>query len=188
MNSLIKILQLFLIIVGLKLKAQENAMTERYGNTLNAGVGLGYYGYVGYNLPVLHADYEIQIDRNITLAPSITFYNYEHTYYWGNRFNNYQNYRYTETVIPIGIKTTYYFDQLLKANSKWDFYAAGSLGYIIRKTSWENGYYGETHINPGTGPLYLDFHVGTECHLNNKLGLQLDLSTGVSTFGIAFHL
>jgi hypothetical protein len=160
---------------------------EKYGHTLNAGVGIGYYGYVGYNIPVIHADFEFQIGKNLTIAPSITFYNYHRNYYWGDRYNNYGNYYYRETVIPIGIKTTYYFDQLLNANKKWDFYAAGSLGFIYRRTTWDYGYDGETNIQPGTGYLYLDFHIGTEYHLNNKVGLQLDLSTGVSTFGLAFH-
>ncbi len=188
MNSLIKILHLFLIIVGLKLKGQEGNSVENYGNTLNAGVGIGYYNYVGHSMAVMHADYEFQIDRNLTIAPSITFYNYQRNYYWGDNSNNYRNYRYSETVIPIGVKTTFYFDQLLKANAKWDFYAAGSLGFILRQTSWEDGYYGAKNISAGTGPLYLDFHVGTEYHLNNKIAVQLDLSTGVSTLGLAFHL
>jgi hypothetical protein len=30
-------------------------------------------------------------------------------------------------------------------------------------------------------------HVGAEYHLSRKVGLFLDLSTGVSTLGLAFH-
>ena len=78
-------------------------------------------------------------------------------------------------------------NQLLKAGPKWDFYLAGSLGFAYRQTTWESGYYGTTTVNEGTGPLYLDLHIGSEYHLNNKAGLFLDLSTGVSTFGLAVH-
>jgi hypothetical protein len=35
--------------------------------------------------------------------------------------------------------------------------------------------------------LFLDLHLGAEYHLNNRVGLFLDLSTGVSTIGLAIH-
>ncbi len=160
---------------------------ETYGNTLNIGIGIGYYGYIGQTLPVIHADYEFNVARNFTLAPFITAYSYQRYYYWGNSNNPYKNYYYRHTVIPIGVKGTYYFDQFLHAGSRWDFYLAASLGFAIRRTVWESGYYGETEIARGTSGLYLDGHIGTEYHLNNKLGLYLDLSSGISTFGLAIH-
>jgi hypothetical protein len=91
-------------------------------------------------------------------------------------------------VIPIGVKGTYYFDRLLGAGSRWDFYLAGSLGFAIRSTVWENGYGGETVVSRGSSGLYLDAHIGAEYHASQKVGLFLDLSTGLSTFGIAVHL
>jgi len=36
-------------------------------------------------------------------------------------------------------------------------------------------------------PLFLDLHIGTEYHFNSKLGIFFDLSTGVSTVGLAIH-
>ena len=91
-----------------------------------------------------------------------------------------------ETVIPIGGKGTYYFDQILRANSNWDFYLAGSLGFSIVKTTWDNGYYQDNTYHKAN-PLFLDLHIGAEYHLSQRLGLFLDLSTGVSTIGLAFH-
>jgi hypothetical protein len=168
--------------------AQETIYPEKYGNTLNAGVGIGYYGYINQSIPVLHANYEFDIAKNLTLAPFITFYSYRNNYYWGNSRYPYRDYSYRTTVIPVGVKVTYYFDQLLKANSKWDFYAAGSAGFAYRKTVWESGYYGETNATRNsTSGVYLDLHIGTELHLSSKVGLFLDLSTGISTFGLAFH-
>ena len=171
--------------------AQETtsaASAEKYGKTLNVGVGIGYYGYMGHSTPAVHADFEFDVVKNFTLAPFITYYSYQNYYYWGDPHYPYRNYSYRQTVIPIGVKGSYYFDQLLKAGAKWDFYLAGSLGFAIRNTTWENGYYGQTTVNQGASALYLDVHIGTEYHLNNKTGLFLDLSSGISTFGMAVHL
>ncbi len=176
-----------LVIISCTLSAQETTSPEKYGKTLNLGIGLGYYGYVGHTMPVLHADFEFDVARNFTLAPFVTYYSYQNYYYWGNPNAPYKDYYYRQTVVPIGIKGSYYFDQLLRAGSKWDFYLAGSLGFAIRTTTWESGYYGNTTIQNGAGGLYLDGHIGAEYHLNNKAGLFLDLSSGVSTFGVAIH-
>lgn len=185
----ITFISLLLLTLAFNVIAQQTTVTEKYGKTINAGVGLGYFGYVGYNIPVFHINYEFELDENLTIAPFVTLYTYHNNYYyWGDNYHTYRNYSYTETVIPIGAKVTYYFDELFKAKSKWDFYLAGSLGFIIRKTVWETDYYGRKVVNPGTGPLYIDFHAGSEYHLSKKTGLFLDLSTGFSTFGVAFHL
>lgn len=177
-----------LILLGTNTFAQKTARkAEKFGNTLNLGVGIGYYGYVGHPIPVIHANFEFNVVRNFTLAPFITYYSYQKNNYWGNPHYPYRNYYYRETVVPIGVKGSYYFDQLLQASSKWDFYAAGSAGFAIRSTTWENGYNGDREIHRGPGNLYLDLHVGAEYHLNKKAGLFLDLSTGVSTFGLAVH-
>ena len=120
---------LFLMTLGTTLSAQETTTPEKYGNTLNLGAGIGYYGYVGQALPVGSINYEFDVFKNFTLAPFIGAYGYSQHYYWGNKDNPYRNYYYRTIVVPIGVKGTYYFDQLFKANPKWDFYAAGSLGF-----------------------------------------------------------
>lgn len=189
MKKSIIILSLALSATGGKMLSQETTIpSEKFGNTLNAGVGLGYYGYIGSSTPVLHANYEFGIANNFTLAPFITYYSYQRNYYWGNKNYPDRYYYYRVTSIPVGVKGSYYFDQLLQAGPKWDFYGAGSLGFAIRTTTWENGYYGETSVQHGSSGLYLDLHIGTEYHLGRKMGLFLDLSSGISTFGLAIHL
>lgn len=178
----------FLSIFGTSVKAQDKTETESFGNTLNLGVGIGYYGYVGHTLPVLHADYELQVAPNFTLAPFITVYEYKNYYYWGNPNKPYRDYYYRTTVIPIGVKGSYYFDNILGAGPKWDFYLAASLGFAIRRTTWEDGYEGTYVVEHSSSGLYLDGHIGTEYHINDKLGMFLDLSSGISTFGLAVHL
>jgi hypothetical protein len=168
--------------------SQVNHRSEHFGNALNIGVGLGYYGYVGHSMPVLHADYEFDVARNFTLAPFINYFSYSNNHYWGDPHNPYKYYSYRETVIPVGVKGAYYFDQLFNAGARWDFYGAGSLGFVFHKTTWENGYYGETTVTRSTGNLYLDLHIGGEYHFTKKTGMFVDLSTGVSTLGISFHM
>jgi len=170
---------LFLMVISAtSIFAQGRFDNERYGNTLNLGLGLGgyagYYGYVGTIVPVFHANYEFDVARNFTLAPFITFYTYHK-----------DNYR--ETVVPMGVRGTYYFDYLLNANPKWDFYLAGSLGFALRGTTWDNGYTGTRDDYNRGAPLFLDFHAGAEYHITDKLGVFLDLSSGVSTIGLAIH-
>lgn len=172
--------------------AQDKPEAEKYGNTLNLGAGIGYYGYVGHAVPMGMLNYEFDVARNFTLAPFVGAYTYQNSYYWGNPdkpYNDpsYRLYSYRETAVPVGVKGSYYFDQLFRAHSKWDFYAAGSVGFVFRSVVWENNYYGDKHVYQSASPLYLNAHIGAEYHMTDKAGLFLDLSTGVSTFGLAIH-
>lgn len=186
---------IFSMLIGTNINAQNsnNAASEKFGNALNLGVGIGYAGYRGHTGAALMLNYEFDVAPYFTLAPFIGYTGYTNSYYWGNKNYPYRNYTYRETAIPIGVKGAYYFDKLLKAGPKWDFYLGASLGFVLRTVTWENGYYGdkyEYYDNRGFGgssPLYLNLHVGTEVHLSQKLGLFLDLSTGMSTLGLAIH-
>jgi hypothetical protein len=178
MKTIAITLLLALTITGTNLFAQRTYASERHGHTLNLGLGIGgysgYYGYVGHSVPVFSINYEFDVAKSFTLAPFATFYSYTS--------NNYR-----ESVIPIGVKGTYYFDQLLNANSDWDFYLAGSLGFAIVNTYWNNDYNGDRTYYSKSSPLFLDFHIGTEYHVSSRVGIFLDFSTGVSTLGIAVH-
>ena len=144
-------------------------------------------GMLEGSLPVFHIDYEFDVAKNFTLAPFLNVYSFTNDYYWGNKNTPYRYYTYRETVIPIGLKGTYYFDDLLKANSKWDFYLAGSLGFAIVNSTWDAGYGGDRNYYRGGSSLFLDLHIGAEYHFNSRVGAFLDLSSGVSTIGLAIH-
>jgi len=178
MRILTTITLFLLMIIGTNLSAQQATYSEKYGNTLNLGLGIGgysgYYGYVGHSVPVFHINYEFGVANNFTLAPFATFFTYTEPYY-------------RETVIPIGVKGTYYFDRILNASSDWDFYLAGSLGFALVNTHWDENYNGDRSYYQGGNDTFLDLHVGAEYHINRKLGIFLDLSTGVSTIGLAIH-
>jgi hypothetical protein len=179
MKTLNFTLLFLLMIAGTNLFAQN----EKYGSTLNAGVGIGYQR----RNTVLHANFEFDVAKNFTLAPFITYYSYRNHYYWDNNDYLSKNYYYRETVIPVGVKGSYYFDQLINAE-QFDFYVAGSLGFAFRTRTWDSDYYGDRTVNRSTSPLYLDVHLGSEYHINSRLGVFLDLSTGISTLGLAVHL
>lgn len=161
---------------------------EKHGSTLNLGVGIGgyggYYKYTARTLPVFHLNYEFDVAKRFTLAPFVSVSTFSNNTYYGKN-NTYYTYR--ETIIPVGVKGTYYFDDLLHANSKWDFYLAGSLGFAVVNSRWDDGYDGDKNYYRRGNPLFLDLHIGTEYHFNNRIGAFLDLSTGVSTIGIAIH-
>ncbi len=178
MKTTILSIAILLILSFTNVSAQHEIYFEGHGNTLNLGLGIGgyssYYDNVGYTLPVLNVNYEFGLAKNFTLAPFITFYSYAD--------NNYRTY-----VTPIGGKGTFYLDDILHAGSHWDFYAAGSLGFAVVSTRWDSNYNGDRTYFQSTDPLYLDFHIGTEYRISRNLGIFLDLSTGISTIGIALH-
>jgi len=179
------------ILIFLTLLTFNSFAQEKHGSTFNLGVGIGgnygYYKYVGRTFPVIHLDYEFDVAKSFTLAPLVNFYSYNRAYYWGNKNYPDRYYNYRESAVQLGVKGTYYFDDLLQAGSKWDFYLAGSIGFTFVKGTWDADYYGERNVYTRTSPLYLDLHIGTEYHFNNRVGMFLDLSSGVNTIGIAIH-
>ena len=168
------IISMLVTMFSIGLSAQNSIFSEKHGGTLNLGLGIGGYGYYQHSSPIFNVNYEFGLARNFTLAPFATIYSYADA-----------NYR--ETVIPIGVKGTIYLDRLLRAGSNWDFYTAGSLGFSLVTTTWDANYPGDRNYYNQSGPLYLDFHLGTEYHISRNLGVFLDLSTAVSTIGIAIH-
>lgn len=191
MKKTITIMICLLLIASINSFSQKAKNSERYGKTLNLGLGVGgysgYYGYVGRSLPVLNINYEFDVASSFTLAPFASFYTFTEDYYWGNKNYPYKYYTYRQTVIPIGVKGSYYFDKIFEANSNWDFYLAGSLGFAIVSSSWDADYYGDKNYYHNANPLFLDIHAGVEYHFNTKVGMFFDLSSGVSSIGLAFH-
>ena len=169
--------------------AQKASTREKYGNTLNIGIGVGgyagYYGYYRRSIPIIGLNYEFQVEKNFTLAPSLGFYSYNDDYYWHDKPHGYPDkyYRYHETAILPGVKATYYFDDLLKAGPKWDFYLAASLGFAFVNSYWD----GNRSYNSHSSQMFLDIHIGTEYHINNRCGIFFDLSTRTSMIGVAIH-
>lgn len=180
-----KLLAIIALTLGSILCITQAEAQENY-KALNIGLGVGgqsgYTRYATHIVPVLNVNYEFDVARNFTLAPFVSFYTYSDSYYWSN-----DNYTYRETVIPVGLKGSYYFDELLSANSKWDFYAAASAGFAIVNSRWDAGYDGDrNYFNRGRS-IFFDLHAGAQYNFSRTAGVYLDLSSGVSTVGLAFH-
>jgi hypothetical protein len=181
-KALVVMIALFALSVGTG-NAQVKG-NDKYGNTLNIGLGFTYLDYFG-SAPMIMLNYEFDVARNFTVAPFIGYASHRSDKYYN--YHGGPDYYYRNTLIPVGAKATYYFDQLLGANPKWDFYLAASLGFAYNNQTWTDGYYGDKSGVHSVSPLYADLHIGSEYHFNKKVGIFLDVSTGISTFGLAIH-
>ena len=54
MKKITTLTVLLAALISLNVSAQDNSSSEKYSGTLNLGLGIGYYGYVGHSLPVFH--------------------------------------------------------------------------------------------------------------------------------------
>jgi hypothetical protein len=167
---------------------ENNSYGEQHGRILNLGAGFVYYSNVGRPVPMFMLNYEFDVVKNFTLAPFIGFYTYTNNYYWGNKNYPDRYYPYRVTVVPLGVKGAYYFDDLLHANQKWDFYAAASIGFAFRSITWDSDYYGDQNAVQEASPLYAALHIGARYHINQNIGAFLDFSTGFSTIGLSFKI
>jgi hypothetical protein len=135
--------------------------SSEYGNTLNIGVGFGYFN----GIPVI-VNYEFDIADQITLAPFVGFASGSYGIYG------------TYSSFQFGAKGSYYFDELLNAGAPWDFWAGLSLGYVSvtyqDKSSWGPGIKSSKF---GSG-LLLGLQIGAEYHISNKVGAFLELGAG----------
>jgi len=165
------------------------APLEHHGRVFNVSVGLSYYGYIGHPLALGNINYEFGVNRNFTLGPTVSvFATTTYNNYWGDEAHPTHDYFYRETYVPMGLKGTYYFDDVLGAGSRWDFYAGASAGYVYRSITWENGYGGDTSVEKKGKSYFIAAHLGTEFHVNRFAGVFVDLSTSVSTIGVAVHI
>jgi len=194
MKKIIIVSLFFLTVLNFNIRAQEVTSQEKFGNTINIGIGIGgysgYYMSVRHLMPVYHIDFEYTITKNLTLAPFVSLYTYTKGYYRYASCNldiPKQYYTCRETAMPVGAKGTFYFDKLLNSGSKWDFYLAGSIGITITNSKWSSGYDGDVNYFARNKPLFLDAHVGTEYHISKTFGITLDISTGAVTLGLAIH-
>jgi hypothetical protein len=156
---------------------------SEYGHTWNIGVGPGYFGRSFMRSPYVTLNYEFDVANHFTIAPFVGFSSYRsNPLPWGTGM-----YRYRGTIIPIGAKASYYFDDVLELPANWDIYAAASLGVIYINKRWDEGYTGRIGDLPGVNPVYVDLHIGAEYHINDATGIFVDLSGNVSTIGVALH-
>lgn len=189
MKTIRVIVCMILVVYGTKAygRQPDRERRELFGKTINAGIGLAYYNVVGGVVPVARVNYEIDVAENITIAPFVSYFAH-HQFAYPDKNNPLYRHYYRESIMPVGVTGMYYFDDVLKANDKWDFYAGLSLGAQIMRKAWENGYNGASTIAQRSVGFYWDGHLGFEFHLSYRIGFVVDVSRGISTAGVAVHL
>ncbi|MCP4521778.1 MAG: hypothetical protein GY827_08840 [Cytophagales bacterium] len=166
-----------------------SAITTDYSGTLNVGLGTGYNGYDG--IPIL-AHYEaLEAANSLTLGLFLGFgtSSYDFTYTVeenGETVLKEDSYR--RSYIPVGIKGVYYIDDLLGLIDELDIYGGVSIGFTYWSYTSSNDQFDEDNFNSGTSPLFWTFHIGIEYHVNDKVGVFLDASTGMSSLGVSFKV
>ena len=163
-------------------KGQENN-TEPFGRSFNMGMGPGYFSTQILPAPFFTINYEYDVVNNLTVAPFVGFASYK----GDARIIAARYYYYRATILPFGVKASYYLDLLLKLPCRWDVYIACSAGYTYINKKWDYGYPGNKTGIPGLREEYLQAHVGVEYHISRNTGLFVDVSTGVAVAGISLH-
>jgi hypothetical protein len=176
------LLLILMVSISTLSNGQENKI-ETYGKTFNMGVGPGYFSASILPAPFFAINYEFDILNNLTLSPFVSFASYKsEASIIASRY-----YYHRATILPFGIKATYYLDNLLKIPNKWDFYIGCSVGYTYIRKAWDFGYPGIIGGIPGLREEYVHAHVGAEYHVSKKAGLFVDVSTGVAVVGVSIH-
>jgi hypothetical protein len=97
--------------------------------------------YAPLPVPELNFNFEYHLVSNVTLVPFISILHYnDYGYgYLGKK------YKYSSTIIPIGVKSYYYFDGLFNWDKRFDLYAGLAVGFNVALGRWENGYLGNVY-------------------------------------------
>jgi len=176
------LLTIILVCFCIFSNGQENKI-ETYGRSFNMGVGPGYFSASILPAPFFTINYEFDVLNNFTLAPFVSLASYKsEASIIASRY-----YYHRATILPFGIKATYYLDKLLKIPNKWDFYIGCSVGYTYIRKAWDFGYPGINGGIPGLREEYVHAHAGAEYHVSRKAGLFVDVSTGVAVVGVSIH-
>ncbi|WP_266362983.1 hypothetical protein [Tellurirhabdus rosea] len=128
---------------------------------LNAGIGLGGWGGIGYSGSVaLGASFEVGVIPNLTVGG----------------IGAYRGYSGYGAYYSIGARGSYHFNEILSiANDKVDLY--GGLGLIYSGWSWNESYIGFRDSYGGVG---LGGHVGARYFFSEKIGGFAEAGFGVA--------
>ncbi len=184
MKKIFIVLLIFLTKCGINSLALEISNPEEYGKILNLSAGIGYCSYMGNLRPVAHIDYEFEMSEYFTIAPFMNIHSNSRLYCWSRKNYQYLFNNNKEIIIPLGVKGSYYFGKLLGIGSDWDFYAGGSVVFAMINSSS----FGEKTVYHAASPIYFDMHMGAKYRLNYETSLFLDISSGISAFGLSVNI
>ena len=169
-----------LLLVGTQSFAQ--LAVDKGTKFLNAGVGLGGYGFgglsaFGYNSGVLlGASFEVGVYKNITVGG---FADYRRISFSSVGVNEGISYIY------IGARGSYHFNELLNVpTDKLDVYAGLGVGYL--SANYDDAIYGGYNA----GGIFVPVFIGGRYFFTEKIGGFLELASDVAPLklGVTFKL
>jgi hypothetical protein len=163
-----KVFASLVICCALLTAGSSYAQYEKGDKLLNAGIGLGTYGYGGLGFG---GSLEFGITDDISAGALV---GYSGTNYFGSRFS----------VLTIGGRGSYHFNKLLNlGDEKIDLYAG--LGLAYRNITWN--YSGLGSDSYGSGILLLA-HLGGRYYFKENIGVFAEVGSGFGTLqaGLAF--
>lgn len=140
---------------------------------LNLGLGLGTYGAGGVGLG---GSFEFGIHDAISVGVIGGY----------SGRSNYLNSGGRWSVLTIGARGSYHFNELLKLDDdKIDLYAGLGLGY--RNISWSYSGFGGYNDSWGSGIMFIG-HIGGKYYFKPNLGVFAELGSGFGTLqaGVSF--
>lgn len=156
-------------------QAQEQSVKGR--SFLNAGIGLGTFGFTGSGGLPITASFEHGITDDISAGVYLGMVRTSYADYW--------KYRYT----VIGVRGSYHFNEVLNvANPKLDVYGGASLYYRGYKVKWENSSEPSDDYKTSGGTVGLALHAAGRYMFANNIGVYAELGYGISPLqlGVTF--
>ncbi|MCO4292390.1 porin family protein [Solitalea sp. MAHUQ-68] len=162
----------FLILISIKTQAQ----TAQNKYAINAGFGVGTYGFAGNGGVPITASVERSFSPNISAGLNLSYvqtkYDLDIKY----------------TYIVVGARGSYHFNELFKiANPSIDIY--GGAGLLYRHYNLK--YNGNDEFNGASssdGEVDIDLHAGMRYMFTDNIGAHAEVGYGISPLqlGVAF--
>lgn len=168
-----KVFLMFFVAAFMSLASEKAfAQYEKGDKLLNVGIGLN--SYYGGGIPIGVA-FEYGVTDAISVGAQIDFSRWSY---------NFGGYKWSYTFVPVALRGSYHFGQLLNLNTdKLDLYGGAALGYYISSYSDNTGYSGIYDNSYGNKGLFGLFAGGRYYFKENIAGFA-ELGYGVSTLKV----
>lgn len=155
--------------------AGARAQDVKGQNFLNAGIGVGTFGFSGSGIPItasLEHGFTDKISAGVVAGYVRTTVNpdYHYSYHL------------------LGVRGSYHFNELLNVpGEKWDIYGGAALFYRGYKATYKH-FYGTEDYHASGGGLDVALHAGARYMFSGNTGAYAELGYGISPLqlGVSF--
>lgn len=148
-------------------KTTDEGQTVRGINFINAGIGIGTFGFTGTGGLPITASFEHGFTDEISAGVSIGLVSTKYASYW----------KYNYTVI--GVRGSYHFNELINlSNPKVDVYGGATLFY--RRYSVKYSGPNTFDDKSSAGAVSFAIHAGGRYFFSNNFGAFAELGYGIS--------